>query len=107
MRKAGVYMGDNLAGILEERENVFVFTYTPEYRTQRYPDAIPVSKTMPVREAPYFAVDLFPFFDNLIPEGVLLATAMKVWHLKKSDRMGLLLACCEDCYGAVSVMRMK
>lgn len=107
MRKAGVYMGDNLAGILEEREDGFLFTYTKEYRMRQYPDAIPVSKTMPVREASYFSGKLFPFFDNLIPDGVLLAAAMNVWHLKKSDRMGLLLMCCGDCYGAVSIMRLK
>ncbi len=61
-------MGDNLAGVLEEREDGYVFTYTEEYRRQWYPDAIPISKNMPVREAPYFAVKLFPFFDSLIPE---------------------------------------
>jgi serine/threonine-protein kinase HipA len=107
MRRAAVYMGNNLAGILEERGDGFTFTYTQEYRTQQYPDAIPISKTMPVREAPYFQGKLFPFFDNLIPDGTLLATTMKVWRLKKSDRMGLLLACCEDCCGAVSIMRLK
>jgi len=107
MRRAAVYMGNNLAGILEEWADGFTFNYTREYRMQQYPDNIPVSKTMPVREAPYFQAKLFPFFDNLIPEGVLLATAMKGWHLKKSDRMGLLLACCEDCCGAVSIMRLK
>ena len=107
MRRAAVYMGNDLAGILEERENGFTFTYTLEYRMQHYPDNIPVSKTMPVREAPYFQGKLFPFFDNLIPDGALLATVMKVWNLKKSDRMGLLLACCENCCGAVSIMRLK
>lgn len=107
MRRAEVYMGDRLAGILEEGEEGFTFTYVYSYRAQRYPDNIPVTKTMPVREAPYFQKRLFPFFDNLIPEGVLLATAMKVRHLDESDRMGLLLACCDECCGAVSVLEAK
>ena len=52
MRRAEVYMGDRLAGILEEGEEGFTFTYAYSYRAQRYPDNIPVTKTMPVREAP-------------------------------------------------------
>jgi serine/threonine-protein kinase HipA len=39
----------------------------------------------------------------LIPEGWLLTIAEKNWKLNPRDRMGLLLACCEDCIGAVSV----
>jgi serine/threonine-protein kinase HipA len=39
----------------------------------------------------------------LIPEGWLLDVAQKNWKLKERDRMGLLLACCKDCIGAVSV----
>ena len=46
---------------------------------------------------------LFPFFDGLIPEGWLLDIAEKNWKLNTRDRMGLLLACCKDCIGAVSV----
>lgn len=66
-------------------------------------NARPVSLTLPVREAPYSSNVLFPFFDGLIPEGWLLDIAEKNWKLNPRDRMGLLLACCKDCIGAVSV----
>jgi serine/threonine-protein kinase HipA len=46
---------------------------------------------------------LFPFFDGLIPEGWLLDIAQNNWKLNPRDRMGLLMACCKDCIGAVSV----
>jgi len=46
---------------------------------------------------------LFSFFDGLIPEGWLLDIAEKNWKLDPRDRMGLLLACCRDCIGAVSI----
>jgi serine/threonine-protein kinase HipA len=46
---------------------------------------------------------MFPFFDGLIPEGWLLDIAQKNWKLNPRDRMGLLMACCKDCIGAVSV----
>ena len=47
---------------------------------------------------------LFPFFDGLIPEGWLLNSAEKSWKINQRDRMSLLLACCKDCIGAVSVV---
>jgi serine/threonine-protein kinase HipA len=47
---------------------------------------------------------MFPFFDGLIPEGWLLDIAEKNWKIDSRDRMGLLLACCKDCIGAVSVL---
>jgi serine/threonine-protein kinase HipA len=46
---------------------------------------------------------LFPFFDGLIPEGWLLNIASESWKINKLDRMGLLLACCQNTIGAVSV----
>jgi serine/threonine-protein kinase HipA len=46
---------------------------------------------------------MLPFFDGLIPEGWLLEIAEKNWKLNPRDRMGLLLACCRDCIGAVSI----
>jgi serine/threonine-protein kinase HipA len=56
-----------------------------------------------LRPAPYVERVLFPFFDGLIPEGWLLEVAEKNWKLNARDRMGLLLACCRDCIGAVSI----
>ncbi len=47
---------------------------------------------------------LFPFFEGLIPEGWLLDIASKSWKINTNDRMGLLLACCRNCIGAVSVL---
>jgi serine/threonine-protein kinase HipA len=46
---------------------------------------------------------MFPFFDGLIPEGWLLEIAEKNWKLDARDRMGLLLVCCRDCIGDVSI----
>ena len=50
---------------------------------------------------------MFPFFDGLIPEGWLLDVAEENWKLDRRDRMGLLLACCRDCIGAVSIKEAK
>lgn len=58
---------------------------------------------MPVREKEYKEKRLFAFFEGLIPEGWLLDIASKNWKINRNDRMGLLLACCKNCIGAVSV----
>ncbi len=71
------------------------------------PGSRPVSLTLPLREATYTSKVLFPFFDGLIPEGWLLDIAQKNWKLNPRDRMGLLLACCKDCIGTVSVEEIK
>jgi serine/threonine-protein kinase HipA len=46
---------------------------------------------------------IITFFDGLIPEGWLLDIAEKNWKLNPRDRMSLLIACCEDCIGAISI----
>jgi len=49
----------------------------------------------------------FSFFDGLIPEGWMLNILVQNWKLNPSDRMGLLLACCEDCIGNVKVKKYE
>jgi serine/threonine-protein kinase HipA len=105
MRKAAIKIKDRLAGWLTQDEHGYRFVYDPAYAS--HTGATPVSLTMPIREAPYTSKVLFPFFDGLIPEGWLLDIAEKNWKLNPRDRMGLLLACCRDCIGAVSVEEIK
>lgn len=102
MRKAIIYYNDIPAGTLTETdEGEFVFQYEKKY-VQDYPKRF-LTFTMPVRPKPYIDKRLFPFFDGLIPEGWLLEIASKNWKINQNDRMGLLLACCQNCIGAVSV----
>ena len=103
MRSGWVYYKEWLAGeISETNEGEFIFRYDENY-VREHPNA-PISLTMPVTENPYHEKRLFPFFEGLIPEGWLLDVATKNWKIKANDRMGLLLACCQNCIGAVSVI---
>lgn len=102
MKSGSVYMYDRLAGILTEDETGFSFTYDSQYLASDGAEAI--SLTMPLRAESYHDTVLFPFFDGLIPEGWLLGIAEKNWKINQRDRMSLLLACCKDCIGAVSVV---
>ena len=102
MRQAEIYYKDILAGLLTETDDgEYVFQYSGDY-VKSYPDQFIVF-SMPVTESPYVSKRLFPFFEGLIPEGWLLDIASKSWKLNPNDRMGLLLACCQNCIGAVHV----
>ncbi len=101
-RSAVVLVDAIPAGRISEIESGYRFAYESGYLAQA--EAMPVSLTLPLRSEPYTSKTLFPFFDGLIPEGWLLAVAEKTWKLDSRDRMGLLLACCRECIGNVSVI---
>ena len=101
MRRAEVRMHGISEGLLEEREECYRFTYFAEYLAAK--NAVPVGLSLPLQSTPHEDVRLFPFFDGLIPEGWLLEIAERTWKLDPRDRMGLLLACCRDCIGAVGI----
>jgi serine/threonine-protein kinase HipA len=102
MRKAEIYYDEILAGILTETDDgEYIFEYQEEY-IHKYPNQF-ISFSFPVIKAKYILNRLFPFFEGLIPEGWLLDIAAKNWKINPNDRMGLLMACCKNCIGAVSV----
>ncbi|WP_281682039.1 HipA N-terminal domain-containing protein [Zunongwangia profunda] len=102
MRQAKIFYDTIYCGKLTEtNDGEFVFKYDEDY-VRNYPNQF-ITFTMPVREKEYKEKRLFAFFEGLIPEGWLLDIASKNWKINRNDRMGLLLACCKNCIGAVSV----
>jgi len=102
MRQAIIKYNNMPAGILKELDSgEYEFEYDAQY-IQNHPDLF-ITFKMQVRREPYISNRLFPFFDGLIPEGWLLTIAAESWKINKNDRMGLLLACCQNTIGAVSV----
>lgn len=101
MRQAKVLMHGVWSGDILEDERGYRFTYRAEYLKRANAQA--VSVTFPLRSEPYESTILHPFFDGLIPEGWVLSIAERNWKLKERDRMGLLLVCCADPIGAVSI----
>lgn len=103
MRQAEIYYNNDKAGLLVETDDgEYEFSYDAEYIT-RCPRQF-LTFTMPVQAKLYKEKRLHPFFEGLIPEGWLLDIASKNWKLNPNDRMGLLLACCRNCIGAISVI---
>jgi serine/threonine-protein kinase HipA len=105
MKQAKIYMRNQLAGVLTENENGYSFCYDSKYLLSDNAEAI--SLTLPLQKEVYHNHILFPFFDGLIPEGWLLNVAERSWKIDQRDRMSLLLACCKDCIGAVSVIPIE
>lgn len=105
MRQANIFYKDRLAGILTENDVGYEFHYLPEYLSLATAKA--VSMTLPLHEKAFTSPVLFPFFDGLIPEGWLLDVALRNTDISILDRMSLLLTCCKDCIGAVSVVPVE
>ena len=101
-RSGRVYRNGFFCGVISETDAGYEFTYAKEYLNSEV--AKTISETLPLTSKPYQSKVLFPFFDGLIPEGWLLDIAEKNWKLNHNDRMGLLLTCCKDCIGAVSII---
>lgn len=105
MKQAKIFLRNRLAGILTEDENGYSFVYDADFLVSDHAEA--VSLTLPLQSEPFRSNVLFPFFDGLIPEGWLLTIAENNWKIDARDRMSLLLACCKDCIGAVSVIPIE
>ena len=101
LRQAGVYVRDSFAGLIQETDEGYRFTYDPAYLATERPCA--VSLTLPLRAESYTSRTLFPFFDGLIPEGWLLGVVSRNWKIDLKDRFGLLTVACHDCIGSVSI----
>jgi len=98
MRRAEVRLHDQLAGYLEEdADRRCRFAYAPGYAGP------PVSLTMPVQAQPYEFPGFPPFFDGLLPEGVMLEGLLRVRKLDRRDTFGQLVAVGDDLIGAVTV----
>jgi serine/threonine-protein kinase HipA len=105
MRQAEVYRKGILAGILTEDGGEYRFCYENAYLQRE--DKSPVSLTLPLQEEAFISPVLFPFFDGLIPEGWLLDVALRNTDISILDRMSLLLLCCKECIGSVSVVAIN
>ncbi len=103
-RRAEILFKDIPAGILTEDENGYTFEYYGSYILEKNNS---ISLTFPIVEKKYISPVLFSFFDGLIPEGWLLTIVENTWKINPRDRMALLLVCCRDCIGAVSVIPLE
>lgn len=103
MRSVEVYRNNVLAGILTEEDNRhYTFRYDDNYFTDLSKKAI--SLTLPKTLQEYKAVHLFPFFYNMLSEGVNRKLQSRVLRIDEEDDFGLLSATARyDTIGAVTI----
>lgn len=107
MRQLDVFMNDTLAGRLTEATpgRGYTFAYNAAYLASQLPA---VSVTLPKREEPYESEYLFPFFSNMLPEGMNRRVICRDRRVDEDDFFGLLMAMAgADFIGAVNVRKRK
>jgi HipA-like protein len=97
-----VYYNDIAAGILEKRDGEYIFQYLQEYISRA--GARPVSITLPLQAEEYRSKQLFPFFANMLSEGVNKRLQCLKWKIDERDYFSLLLKTTqEETIGAVTL----
>lgn len=101
MRKATVAVHAVNAGILEQFNNgSYQFTYADNY------NGAPVSLTMPLTQKVYIFENFPPFFEGLLPEGVMLEAFLRKYKIDSNDYFGQLTAVGDDVVGAVTIREL-
>lgn len=103
MKAMEIYRNGTFAGTLtEENRQHFVFRYDDNYFNDTTKPAI--SLTLPKTQKEYSSEFLFPFFFNMLSEGVNRKLQSTQLRIDEEDNFGLLMATAQyDTIGAVTV----
>lgn len=103
VRSVEVYRNQVMAGILtEDDRRQYIFRYDDNYFAD--PTKPAISLTLPKTQQEYKAAHLFPFFYNMLSEGVNRKLQRRVLKIDEEDHFGLLSATARyDTIGAVTV----
>lgn len=98
-----VYLNASHAGFLawDSELNVFSFRYIPDYL--RSVGAVPISKSLPLREDAFDALASRTFFENLLPPEVVRRKLEKILHHDWRNTFAFLKELGGDCAGAISL----
>ena len=102
MRQAIVFVHGSRAGILSEISNEeYHFEYDANY------DGEAVSLTMPTSHKKYGYKVFPPFFEGLLPEGMMLEGLLRNAKIDKKDYFSQLIATGNDLVGSVTVKALE
>ena len=103
MRAIEIYRNGILAGTLtEENRQYYVFRYNDNYFNDANKPGI--SLTLPKTQKEYSSEFLFPFFFNMLSEGVNRKLQSTQLRIDEEDNFGLLAATAQyDTIGAITV----
>ena len=107
MRTLEIYRNGILAGLLiEENRKQYIFRYDEKYYIDDNNPAI--SLTLPKSQKEYRSEFLFPFFFNMLSEGVNRKLQSIQLRIDEEDHFGLLAATAQyDTIGAITVKPIK
>ena len=98
MKQAEIYNHGILAGkLIMNDDKSYVFEYKENY------DKEPISLTMPVAQKRFDFNAFPPFFDGLLPEGVMLEALLKRAKLDRDDYFAQIIKVGNDLVGSVTV----
>lgn len=103
MKKAKVFVDGAFAGELQEieRGNHYRFIYEQEYKGPS------VSLEMPLNVRTYEFDRFPPFFEGVLPEGMMLDSLLRQGKIDKNDLMSQLITVGGDLVGNVTVEAME
>lgn len=107
MRKAAIFRNKVQAGILIEQDRRhYIFRYDDDwFRDMQKP---PISLTLPKTQQEYHSDYLFPFFFNMLSEGVNKQLQCRQLQIDENDNFGLLVATAQsDTIGAITVKSIE
>ena len=93
-----------LVGYLESTpDRGVMFRYDREYLSSD--SALPLSRSLPLRDNPYSQAASMPFFSGLLPDGELRRRVASYLHISETSAFKLLDALGGECAGTVSLLR--
>ena len=102
MKKARILVNGIDAGILAKlNDGQYQFTYSLNYQGP------PVSLTMPLINKGYMFNVFPPFFEGLLPEGIMLEALLRKYKIDKNDYFGQLIIVGQDVVGAVTIEELR
>lgn len=106
MRAVNVYMNKIRAGVLtENNDGSFTFFYDEAYFSN--PAYSSISLTLPKIQREHRSKTFFPFFANLLSEGVNRRIQASRFKIDEEDSFGILIATAQnDTIGAITVERI-
>jgi len=101
--RLNVYLNGRMAGVLD-RDNaldVFSFRYLTAYLDMD--GAIPISRSLPLKDVPFGTLESRTFFENLLPPEVVRRRLEKILHHDYRNTFAFLKELGGDCAGAISL----
>ncbi|MDY0001540.1 MAG: type II toxin-antitoxin system HipA family toxin [Polyangia bacterium] len=103
MRRLVVYLnGERVGELAEDESGLLEFSYAPEWTSR--PDAMPLSRSLPLTGEPYRGKRVRPFFAGILPDEGPRQQIAAILGISERNDFALLERIGGECAGAVSLL---